>query len=525
MTLMISTSLWLLAAVVSILVAQLVPRVSGNYVSLVVGALMFLVPVIRQHVVAFDSEVFMGLIVAPLLFFEGQSTRMNLVGRKLRYIVQLTVSLVLIGLAIVGVSVWWLGGISLPLAFMLAAIGAPTDATATQSVSNGLKMPASTGTLLKLESLFNDASGIILLNMAVLWYINGYVNVKETAVDFLISAGGGAALGLGLAWVIVLWRQQLLRTAYNVLNAQVLLYIVTPFILYYVAEAVHVSGIIAVVCAGLVHNAEAQRSRLINSPQIHFSLDLVTMITEIFNSTVFVVLGFLFVQIVTNQRLVAHAGNWVLIGVTLYIASVIVRYGYGRLSIHLNRRLATIFSLGGVHGAVTLALAYTIAERHIQRGDFDLILLSASVLILLSMIVPTIAFQFLLAPEPSNRDLVREVDDIKVKMVHQAIDAVQSMYLPERVKRSVVFDLMTQKQKTRTRDFVRAWVDVSRHPEFTDAEKELEMRAFINAFKQEREYLDMISQSEAKYQQCVYQLYNEVLLAESLVVGPNVFEE
>ncbi len=51
------------------------------------------------------------------------------------------------------------------------------------------------------------------------------------------------------------------------------------------------------------------------------------------------------------------------------------------------------------------------------------------------------------------------------------------------------------------------------------------MRAFINAFKQEREYLDMISQSEAKYQQCVYQLYNEVLLAESLVVGPNVFEE
>lgn len=184
MTLMISTSLWLLAAVVSILVAQVVPRVSANYVSLVIGALMFLIPVIRQHVVAFDSEVFMGLIVAPLLFFEGQSTRMNLVGRKLRYIVQLTVSLVLIGLAVVGVSVWWLGGISLPLAFMLVAIGAPTDATATQSVTNGLKMPASTGTLLKLESLFNDASGIILLNMAVLWYINGYVNVKETAVDF-----------------------------------------------------------------------------------------------------------------------------------------------------------------------------------------------------------------------------------------------------------------------------------------------------------------------------------------------------
>jgi len=55
----------------------------------------------------------------------------------------------------------------------------------------------------------------------------------------------------------------------------------------------------------------------------------------------------------------------------------------------------------------------------------------------------------------------------------------------------------------------------------TGAEKELEMRAFMNALSKEREYLDMISQSEVKYQDYVYELYNEVLLAETLVIEPD----
>lgn len=51
------------------------------------------------------------------------------------------------------------------------------------------------------------------------------------------------------------------------------------------------------------------------------------------------------------------------------------------------------------------------------------------------------------------------------------------------------------------------------------------MRAFMNAFVQEREYLDMISQSEVKYQNYVFELYNEILLAETLVIGPTVSED
>lgn len=151
--------------------------------------------------------------------------------------------------------------------------------------------------------------------------------------------------------------------------------------------------------------------------------------------------------------------------------------------------------------------------------------MSESTLIILSLIVPTIIFRFILKKDVTSDEIENEVVEIRVNMVHQAIDTVNKMYLPDNVKKSVIFDLMAQKQRTRTKDFVRAWVEIVKHPEFTGAEKELEMRAFMNALAQERQYLDMISQSEVKYQDYVFDLYNEILMAESLIIGPTVSEE
>ncbi|MFC6177264.1 cation:proton antiporter [Companilactobacillus huachuanensis] len=525
MGMMISTFILALAAVVSMFAAQVFSKISVNYISMVVGVGIFLIPSLGSHIENFNSDIFIGLIVAPLLFFEGQATHLNSVGKELKHIVQMAISLVILCMVLAGFGVWVAAGISLPLAFILAAISTPTDATATESVTNGLKMPKNEGTFLKMEALFNDASGIILLNMATLWYVNGYINYQETIIDFLISAVGGVAVGFAFAWVMVLFRQILIRTSYNSLNSQILLYIVEPFVLYYLSEQIHISGIIAVVCAGLVSNAESQRSRLTNAQQVHFGDDVQKMITEIFNSIVFVILGFMFTKIIFDERFSTDSLKWLAIGTILYVVNVLTRYVYGRLRLKFNNRSGWIFSLGGVHGAVTLALAYTLAEYHVKNSDFNLILMSESVLIILSLIVPTIVFRFVLKHEATNSEIDEEVAEIRVNMVHQAIVTINKMYLPDNVKKSVTFDLMAQKQRTRTRDFVREWLEVVKHSEFTGAEKELEMRAFMTAFEQERQYLDMISQSEVKYQNYVFKLYNEILMAESLVIGPTVSED
>ncbi len=173
---------------------------------------------------------------------------------------------------------------------------------------------------------------------------------------------------------------------------------------------------------------------------------------------------------------------------------------------------------------MTLALAYILAEYNIRPLDFNLVLMSACTLILLSLIVPTIAFKFLLEKDVDDEDADHEMDKIRVEMVKKALASVDKMYMPERVKKSVKFDLMSQKQRTKIRDFTKAWLDVVKHPEFSGPEKELEMRAFMNAFQIERDYLDTITQQEAKYQNFVLELYNEVLLAEALIVQPNTVE-
>ncbi|WP_010625336.1 cation:proton antiporter [Companilactobacillus versmoldensis] len=520
MHVMISTVIIVFAAAISIFISQAIRRVSVSYISMILGGVISLIPVISSHVENFDSDIFMGLIIAPLLFFEGQATRLNAVGKELKHIMQTAGFLVLLCMVVSGFSVVWITGISLPLAFILSAISTPTDATALDSVSEGLKIPNNEGTFLKMESLFNDASGIILLNMAILWYVKGYIDYGATLLNFVVSAVGGILFGFATAFVMVLFRQFLLRTSFNSLNAQNLLYIITPLVIYYLAEEIHVSGIIAVVCAGLVHNAEAQRSRLTNAPQVHQGFGLVSMITEIFDSTAFVILGYMFVKIIIQDKNAIHDLNWLLIGVTLYIISLIIRYLYACLRLKMSNKSAWIFSLGGVHGAITLALAYMLKEVQVNNGDFHLVLMAEGTLIILSLIVPTIVFNFILKSDITNDQVKQEVNQLRLNMVKEAIEAVNKMYLPDKIKKSVIFDLMTQKQRTKTKDFMRAWIDVVRHPEFDRTEKELEMRAFMNAFDKEREYLDGVSQSEEKYQKYIYDLYSEVLLAETLVIEP-----
>lgn len=78
---MISTFILVIAAVVSIFISRVIPQISVNYLSLLVGMVLFCVPILGNHIEKFNSEIFIGLIVAPLLFFEGQATRLNVVGQ------------------------------------------------------------------------------------------------------------------------------------------------------------------------------------------------------------------------------------------------------------------------------------------------------------------------------------------------------------------------------------------------------------------------------------------------------------
>lgn len=140
-----------------------------------------------------------------------------------------------------------------------------------------------------------------------------------------------------MATLLVFLRQESFRSKYH-LSAGVampveVIFFLTPLIIYFLAEEIHVSGIIAVVAAGLIHNVESERSRLTNA--------------------------FIFYN-----------------GIILYLANLLIRYFYYRFSPSIkgktSNKEALIFSLGGIHGAVTFALAYTLYDLRINVADFHL---------------------------------------------------------------------------------------------------------------------------------------------------------
>lgn len=348
----------------------------------------------------------------------------------------------------------------------------PTDAIATESVTHGLKLPKKIAFYLKDESLFNDASGIILLNMAVDWYLHQELRIGQAIGNFLYSAGGGIFLGALVATLLVFLRQESFRSKYH-LSAGVampveVIFFLTPLIIYFLAEEIHVSGIIAVVAAGLIHNVESERSRLTNA--------------------------FIFYN-----------------GIILYLANLLIRYFYYRFSPSIkgktSNKEALIFSLGGIHGVVTFALAYTLYDLRINVADFHLILVSEITLILLSMIVPTIVFHMILDKDIPDFDQRKEVDRVRVAMIEYAMDQMKKIYLPKKIRKQLKFDLRAQMNQT-------SMVDFARKIKYTIKQKEFRAEVYRYAFRQERDYLGKIAQQEREYRRGFLALYRQILMSE-----------
>ncbi len=128
---LVSTIVLMIAAVLSSIISSFFPHFSINYISIFVGLIIGSVPFLNGRI-SFHTEIFM-YIVAPLIYFEGQSTRINLIGKRLRQILETAVLLVIVGTVFAGFSVSLLG-IPLALAFLMGALSTPTDATATESI-------------------------------------------------------------------------------------------------------------------------------------------------------------------------------------------------------------------------------------------------------------------------------------------------------------------------------------------------------------------------------------------------------
>ncbi|MQS52805.1 cation:proton antiporter [Companilactobacillus mishanensis] len=522
MSILISSGVIVIAIAIANILAKFTPGISNTYINLAMGILLGLIPFTDQLVLDFNNEIFMFAIIAPLLFFEGQGTRNFTVRTQAKTIIGMSVVLAVVTAILVGWSINLAFGLVFPFTLVMAAISTPTDATAFDSVVEGRKIPEGVGNNLKMESLFNDATGIILLAAGLTWLQTGHLSFGLNVSNFLISAVGGMVFGGVFGYLVMLFRQMLVRTKVNVISSQTIIFLLTPFLVYYFAEEIHVSGIIAVVCAGLISNSEASRSRFSSSHQFHLGTQLMLFISEVLNSFVFVTLGITLVRIVRdNFHEITDSLDWLWIGIIIYLVSLIIRFAYAKFIIHNTINDAVIFALGGIHGAVTLAMVFSVSSQVVGKTNYDLLILIETIVIILSMIVPTILFKFILPGIPDDSDILKQVDEIRDEMVKRGIACVNEMDIDKNVRKSVIYDLRDQNTKNGMRDFLHQWRAVNQNRFNFDEKQRLdERRALMYAFDVEREYLHDVSLEHRFDNNYLYALHSEILLSESLVLDP-----
>jgi monovalent cation/hydrogen antiporter len=189
--------------------------------------------------------VLVGLL-PPLLYAAALRTPLIDFRRNRRPIALLSVGLVVFTTAGVAVVAWWLLPIGWAPAFALGAVVAPPDAVAASAIARRIGVPRRVVTVLEGESLVNDATALVALRTAIA-AMAGTVTAWEVGRDFVFAAAGGAAIGIGVALVVGVVRRHIQDDLTDVAVS-----LLTPWLAYLPAEEADVSGVLAVVVAGLL---------------------------------------------------------------------------------------------------------------------------------------------------------------------------------------------------------------------------------------------------------------------------------
>ncbi|KRO15597.1 cation:proton antiporter [Lacticaseibacillus saniviri] len=454
--------LLLVGVIAANIVKQFMPRIPDAFIFIGMGLLLSFTPIF--HNFELEPEFFMLVIIAPLMFVDGQRQSFEKIRQKFGVIFMLSVVLIVATVLIVGlltnfVETNW----TLPLAIALVAIVTPTDAVAVKSITGGTNgaMPSGVGDALELESLFNDATGLVMLDLALSVLEKGSFSLASGLQHFAFVAIGGVLIGIGLGLLIVSLRVWLNVHATNPETTIIPISLLTPFAVYLIAEFFGVSGILAVVASGIVHNWESVRLRLTSTQVQLTSTTIWNTITNILNSIVFMILGLSLPVVWSDFVDMGGIDSLQLIGlsVLIYAAMLAVRYVWalrednpsvrsllGSSEQVRHERYARIFAFGGIHGTMTLAMAFSL-PRVISRHAFphrEELIIVATMVILISMVVSALVLPRLM-PENTTGYTDDDLAHVRNKMVDYATLQVRPHIDDHDVREALTTQLQTQK--------------------------------------------------------------------------------
>lgn len=337
-----------------------------------------------------DPELVLVLFLPPLLMDGAFFTAHAEFRRHLAGVLSLAIGAVIFTTLVVGAVTHWLMP-NLPWAacFALGAIVSPPDAVSARAVLQSVKLPRRLSTLLEGESLLNDATGLVLFRFAVAAVLTGTFSAGAATGQFLLLAIGGIVVGAVVAgvWMLVLRR---LNDEYLTVAASILL----CWAAYLSAEAVHVSGVIATVTAGLLLGW-FQHTIFSATVRIRAGAFWQVMVF-IFEAFIFILIGLSLrgvldriggIDVTLAQMavpiliiiLAMTAARFVWIFGSDVVLSMFQALGFKHAR-PLGAPAATVLGWAGMRGVVTLAVALTLPET-IPGRDFMLVTAFAAILV------------------------------------------------------------------------------------------------------------------------------------------------
>ena len=397
------------------------------------GGLLGFVPGLPQ--IPLDPQFLLVLVLPPILYQAALLTSWRDFKAHLPQIGSLAIGLVLATTLAVGAALKFLvPDMPWAVAFTFGAIVSPPDAVAATAILSRMNMSRRIVTVLEGESLVNDASGLVLYRFMVVAVLSGTFSLLDASGEFALIAIGGVAVGMVLAGIFVAIHRFLGDPF-----VEVLLSLAVPYLAYVAAEAIHVSGVLAVVAAGLLRGRYSPE--IVSAEMRILARSMWNILVFMLNSLVFILIGLQLSGVV--GRLEGYSG-WDLAASALAISmvAILVRFAWVYLAEYLVTRPepgeAFIISWCGMRGIVSLAAALALPTNVGDGSPFpyrDLIVFLTFTVIMVTLIVQGLTLAPLIRRLKLGADLgVREeLRRARLAMGRAALAALDNAFAEQKV--------------------------------------------------------------------------------------------
>lgn len=415
------------------------------------GLIISLVPDVPR--VYLEPDLVFIIFLPPLLFAAALSTSWKEFWFYRRPIGLMAFGLVIFTSGIIAfLSHAFIPDFPLALGFLLGGIISPPDAVAATSVLREHKIPRRSLVVLEGESLINDASSIIVFRFALAAMLTGQFVFVKAGLDFLLVSFAGIFIGTGVAIVVRLIHKLLVVKA----SIATAISLISPYLMYVVADRFHFSGVLAVVSGGLYLSYHGSTIYTYDSRmQMQSVWDTLVFLL---NGVVFILIGLQLPEIIEGLENYSLT-DAIFYGVIISLATILIRIVWVYPATYLPRwfskkvrereanpgwKSVFIVAWSGMRGVVSLGVALTIPLTLSDGQAFpyrNLILFITFCVILTTLVFQGLSLPYLIKLLNIK---VSNIEAHQRQVLHHELSLAALNYLkatyPDEIKTNPVFE-------------------------------------------------------------------------------------